>query len=211
MRFAFCGQAALNAGVKRLSLALLFSSVCLAEDWTLANGKTYKDVKVTSKNAVTVEFRHSSGAARADFMELPESIRKTLGFDPSTYDAAKNAEKEAAEKAAAKRRDLAASIVASGRVLQVMEDGFLSEPSGIGNGLVYTAEGIKGVPQQGTFWITGHPDLGTLTDGDRFVVAAVESGIHTYTTTTGAKATVKSYRVVKAYKPSGVTGRFSSR
>jgi hypothetical protein len=194
-------------GMKKLIVLLLSPALCLAEDWTLLNGKSYKDVKVTSQNAVTVEFMHSSGAARADFMEISEEARKKLGFDQAGYDAAKKAEKEAAAKNAAARRDMARAVAVSGLVLQVMEDGFLTAPSGQAHGIAYTAREIKGVPVQGTFWITGHPDLGKLVDRDRFVVTAVENGVHTYTTTTGANATVKSYRVVKAHKPEGVTGR----
>jgi hypothetical protein len=181
--------------------------LCTAEDWTLLNGKSYKDVKVTSQNAVTVEFKHSSGAARADFMQLPEEARKALGFNQSNYDAAKKAEQEAAVKEAAARRDIARSVPIGGRVLQVMEEGFLTARSGFDRGRVYTAKGIKGIPLQGTFWITGHPKLGDLVDNEPFVVTAVESGVHTYTATNGAKTTVKSYRVLKVYKPTGVTGR----
>jgi hypothetical protein len=193
--------------MKQLILFLFFPALCLAEDWTLLNGKSYKDVKVTSQNAVTVEFMHSSGAARADFMQIPEEVRKTLGFDQAGYDAAKKAEQEAAAKDAAMRRDIARAIPVSGRVLQVMEDGFLTAPSGLDQGAVYTAKGVNKVPIHGTFWITGHPTLGNLVDRDPFVVTAIENGVHTYTTTTGAKATVKSYRVVKVYNPSAVTGR----
>ena len=191
--------------VKLLLFVMMFPAICVAEDWTLANGKTYKDVKVTSRNAVKVEFRHSSGAAAADLMELPEDIQKALSFDQAAYDAAKNALRQAAEKEGKLRRDIASSVLVSGCVLQVMEGGFLSKPSDFGNGFVYTSKGLKGTPQQGTFWITGHPDLGNLVDSDKFVVAAVESGVHTYITTTGAKATVKSYRIVKVYTPDAVT------
>lgn len=200
-----------SGGMKKLLLVLLCPTLCFAEDWTLLNGKSYKDVKVTSKNAVTVEFMHSSGAARADFMQIPEEVRKTLGFDQAGYDAAKKAEQDAAAKEAEARRDIARAVPVSGRVLQVMEGGFLSAPSGLDHGLVFTAKGGKGIPRQGTLWIVGHPDLGKLVDRDSFVVTAVENGVHTYTTTAGAKATVKAYRVVKAYKPEGVTGRIVGR
>lgn len=193
-------------------LPLLFLTLaCSAEDWTLVSGKTYRDVRVTGKDAVTVEFSHSGGAARADFMHIPEAARKSLGFSARAYSEAKEAAGEAAAKEALNRKDEAKSIALSGKILQVANDGFLSTASGLQSGMAYSSKALKGVPRQGNFWITGHPDQGKLVDDQVFVVSAIETGVHTYETALGAKATVKSFRVTKVHQRDGVTGRIMTR
>jgi hypothetical protein len=90
------------AGMRRLAvLSILLATVipASAEDWTTADGKTYKNVTILYQEADGVRVTYDGGAGKLPYYELPLGVQKRLGEDVDTL----QAKKKAADLALAQR------------------------------------------------------------------------------------------------------------
>jgi hypothetical protein len=99
--------------MKRLLLALLLVGAAFADEPVAklaeltADGKVYKDVIVTSVDALGIKITHSSGFARLSFDVLSDDLKERFGYDKTRAADAKTADdlaKLKAENQAAERR-----------------------------------------------------------------------------------------------------------
>src|SRR5215813_10159605 len=65
-------------------LALLSTSVALAEDFRTLNGKEYKDATVTSVEADGIVLRTKSGITKVYFVELPKDVQERFQYHSTT-------------------------------------------------------------------------------------------------------------------------------
>ena len=63
----------------------------LAEDWTTADGKTYKNVTILYQEADGVRVTYDGGVGKLPYYELPIDVQKRLGEDIDTLEAKKRA------------------------------------------------------------------------------------------------------------------------
>ena len=75
-------------GVKSLmmtlaTLAILFASLALAEDFKTINGKLYKDVTITRVEADGIVIRSKTGISKIYFIELPKDVQERFHPRPS--------------------------------------------------------------------------------------------------------------------------------
>jgi hypothetical protein len=77
-------------------LALLSTSLALAEDFKTVNGKEYKDATVSHVESDGIVLRTRTGISKVYFVELPKDVQERFGYDP-----AKAAQLNAAAQAAA--------------------------------------------------------------------------------------------------------------
>ena len=71
-----------------LMAAILFSAVVLsAEDLILANGTTYKDVKITQTTLIGLQFISEGKAGWVDFRDLTAEEAQEYGYDPQKAEA----------------------------------------------------------------------------------------------------------------------------
>jgi len=61
------------------------------------SGAVYKDVTVTRVDAIGMNFRHTEGSSRADFENLPASVREQFQYDPAEKELAVKAERTKTE------------------------------------------------------------------------------------------------------------------
>ncbi len=99
--------------MKTLLLALLVMGAAFADEplaklaELTADGKVYKDVTVTSVDALGIKIMHSSGFARLSFDVLSEDLKERFGYDKTRAADAKTADdlaKLKAENQAADKR-----------------------------------------------------------------------------------------------------------
>ena len=94
--------------MRRLAvLTVLLATVfpAMAEDWTTADGKTYKNVTILSQEADGVRVTYAGGAGKLPYYELPLNVQKRLGEDIDTLEA----KKKAADLALAQRAAMLAA------------------------------------------------------------------------------------------------------
>jgi hypothetical protein len=83
-----------------LLIVLATAFPVLAEDWTTADGKTYKDVVVVGQEDDGVRITYTGGVGKIPYYELSDDLQKRFGLDPASM-AAKRAAAEKAEQEAA--------------------------------------------------------------------------------------------------------------
>ena len=84
--------------MRKLTAALAFGCCALlarADDWTTADGRIYKDVKIVKQDAIAVFILDSDGQAKVPLSTLPADLQERLGYDPEK--AAALAKEQAAE------------------------------------------------------------------------------------------------------------------
>jgi hypothetical protein len=81
-----------------------------AEDWTTADGKTYKNVTIVEQQDGGVRITYSGGVGIIPYYELPLNVQKRLGVDFDSLEAKKKAAQQAADEAA---RNAAAAAAAA--------------------------------------------------------------------------------------------------
>src|SRR5438046_9983075 len=69
-------------------LVLCFTTVALADDFKLVNGKEYKDVTVNRVEPDGVVLRTKSGISKVYFVELPKEVQERFHYDPEKAAAA---------------------------------------------------------------------------------------------------------------------------
>jgi len=96
-------------GLMRWLLALLIVLATVlpvsAEDWTTADGKTYKNVVVMAQEDDAVRITYTGGVGEIPYYELSPDLQKRFGLDPATMEA----KRIAAEKAKADAEAAAAA------------------------------------------------------------------------------------------------------
>jgi len=139
----FCRRAILLAAML-IGGALFAQEIVLPRTLTI-EGVTYTDVVYAGHDASRVKFRHADGLGSVPIRDLPETLRKQLGYDPKAAFAAEEAA-TAARKASAqenirlmalsaarhKQQALDKQVEQSGRpivatIARVMPDGVLVE------------------------------------------------------------------------------------
>jgi len=63
------------------AVAVSMGVAALADDITTLDGKTYKNVKVTSSDPISITVSHSTGAGRILFAEMDAELQKKYGYD----------------------------------------------------------------------------------------------------------------------------------
>lgn len=69
--------------MKRLvfTLVLLMGVSAFADDITMLDGKTYRNVQVTSSDPISITVSHSTGAGRILFAEMDAELQKKYGYN----------------------------------------------------------------------------------------------------------------------------------
>jgi nucleotide-binding universal stress UspA family protein len=88
-----------------LSIFLAAISPAFAENWTTADGKTYKNVTILYQEADGVRVTYDGGVGKLPYYELPLNVQKRLGEDIDTLEA----KKRAADLALAQRNAMLAA------------------------------------------------------------------------------------------------------
>lgn len=196
----------------------------------LKNGKTYTAVTITKKAADGIAIMHESGTARIPFEQLPDDLVEKLGgFDAEAAVAAReNAQRtenrhfEEAEKAEAKKKERAKNaeilMPAIIQVVQAFPDGALCKVAWITKETqhetskdsfgreVTIPRRVVAVPVFDEAWIYVH-EIHAV-DKDRAAVMLIPTGeSHSYTTTVGARATVRSYKTGSKLLPAKIQPR----
>jgi len=70
-----------------------------AEDWTTADGKTYKNVTVIAQEDDGVRITFTGGVGKIPYYELSPDLQKRFGLDPATMEAKRKAAEEAQAQA----------------------------------------------------------------------------------------------------------------
>ncbi len=212
--------------MKLLPVFALILTTSFAEDWQLANGRKYSDVKVTGRDDTTVTISHASGVSRLNWLVLTPETQASLGFDQSKYDNALAEEKERLANAAKEAQEWAKAVRIRVKVMEVASEGILTEPlpapprfvapplssGGATGGSVEEfrsatkTNSTKEKPKTpvrpktstaGHFLLTGHPQQSSLVSGAIVDVDAVESGVYTDPPNTGRR--LKKYRILKVH------------
>jgi hypothetical protein len=94
--------------VRALAFLLIFFSNCaLAEDWTTADGKVYREVKVIRVEPDAITILYKDGGALIPLQKLSPTLQRRFSYDPIKAKAAAEARiREDAESA----RELQAEI-----------------------------------------------------------------------------------------------------
>jgi len=95
-------------------LFLLLASTLLAsaEDWTTADGKTYKNVTVVAQEDDGVRISYDGGVGKIPYYELPLDLQKRFGQDADSLEAKRKAAEKALEDAT-RNADAAAAVAAA--------------------------------------------------------------------------------------------------
>ncbi len=64
-----------------MAVVLLLGVSAFADDITTLDGKTYKNVKVTTSDPISITVSHSTGAGRILFAEIDAELQKKYGYD----------------------------------------------------------------------------------------------------------------------------------
>jgi hypothetical protein len=88
-----------------ISILLATVSPACAENWTTADGKTYKNVTILYQEADGVRVTYDGGVGKLPYYELPLNVQKRLGEDIDTLEA----KKKAADLALAQRTAMLAA------------------------------------------------------------------------------------------------------
>ena len=64
-------------------LAMVSTSIVVAEDFKTVNGKEYKNAKVSRVEPDGIMIKFHGGIAKIFFVELPPEIQKQYGYDPA--------------------------------------------------------------------------------------------------------------------------------
>ena len=62
-------------------LPVLIAAAALADDITTLTGQTFRNVKISSSDPISISFMHSSGAGRVLFVEIDAELQKKYGYD----------------------------------------------------------------------------------------------------------------------------------
>jgi hypothetical protein len=91
-----------------VSLLLISGAVATAEDLRLANGRTFREVRVVTVRPDALVIAHRDGMVLADYEELPKAVRARYGFDSRKAKAFREQEVAARKVAAEENRRLIA-------------------------------------------------------------------------------------------------------
>ena len=83
-----------------LFLGLIAGLPASAEDWTTADGKTYKNVAIIEQEDGGVRITYTGGVGIIPYYELPLDVQKRLGVDSDSLEARQKAAQQAADEAA---------------------------------------------------------------------------------------------------------------
>ncbi|HUB66615.1 MAG TPA: hypothetical protein VL981_03930, partial [Candidatus Methylacidiphilales bacterium] len=70
-------------GINLIILFVLISVPIHAEDWTTADGKTYKNIRVIKHDALTVTILDEDGGATIPFEKLSPELQRRFGYNPA--------------------------------------------------------------------------------------------------------------------------------
>lgn len=73
----------MNKTLAAVFLALAFASACLGLDITTRNGTTYRKCEVVKIEPDGIRISHDTGAAKIDFEEMSDALRRKYGLDPA--------------------------------------------------------------------------------------------------------------------------------
>lgn len=63
------------------AVVMLLGVAAIADDITTLDGKTYRNVKVTLSDPISITVSHSTGAGRILFAEMDAELQKKYGYD----------------------------------------------------------------------------------------------------------------------------------
>ena len=95
-------------GLGALLFFLAFAVFARAEDWTTADGKTYKDVVVVAPEQDGVRITYLGGVGKIPYYELSDDLLRRFGQDPASLEHKREAAQKAAADAALKAQQDAA-------------------------------------------------------------------------------------------------------
>jgi hypothetical protein len=183
------------------SLAVLFASLALAEDFKTINGKEYKNAKVSRVEPDGIVLITKGGISKVYFMELPQEVQKRFNYDP-----VKAAQFGRATQAASAQSNVAAATEKTqqealaqlqkyrieGYVQRKTNDGLILKLSNlIGHNASDIPAGIKNPMSEPGYtqgfnlvFIRGYPHEENLADGNLVDVIAYDSGTYSSGTST---------------------------
>lgn len=103
----------MNKNLAAVFLALAFANACFGLDITTRTGTTYRKCEVVKVEPDGIRITHDAGAAKIEFEDLPDALKRQYNFDPSKVAAYRktiaDAKAAAEEKAKVERARLEAA------------------------------------------------------------------------------------------------------
>lgn len=97
-----------------------------AEDLTTVKGQKFKNIEIQRTEPDGIVIKHSSGLGKVFYSELPPEMRTKYGYDPGKLQQFKSAQQQIIAQAGLARLVDAASISASAKISQMVDQGALA-------------------------------------------------------------------------------------
>lgn len=173
---------------------------------TTTDGQQFDGVTSTKVEGEILSFEHSAGVASVPLAKLTPELQRKFNYDPKVIEAAKAAkaakiaaDAQLAQATAMKQKEAEPAKTGEAKVKdQILYGDVIQKIAGDGqtlpDGLLLNVTGA--IPPAVVF-LVGYPEFPDAVDGDGVSVMCTPAGTYTYTTTAGARKTVRKLKYSK--------------